>query len=376
MKKISFNNIRNYSFLFFLILFSCSTEPGKYKISGNIDAKDGLKVYRVVADINNQPQIIDSTVINSNKFEINGVALTPSISFIQVESFSFSLPIIVEEGNVKVKIIKDDIGSSKISGTTSNDHFNDYKFETKEFVEAIDLIKTDIQKAAQEGNNALVKDFQDYYKNVQDQIYSYELEFLKRNYDSYLSIILLDRFIASKVLSISEAIDVFNLMTERIQNSDIGIKLKSTFDNPDQPIDIGYYAPNFTAPNPDGQMKSLNDMLGKVTLLEFWASWCGPCRRENPNLVKIYKKYKDLGFNIIGVSLDKSMPQWTKAIEDDYLTWDHLSNLKFWQDPIARLYKVRAIPASFILDEKGLIVSKNLRGYQLEAKISELIKGN
>ena len=162
-------------------------------------------------------------------------------------------------------------------------------------------------------------------------------------------------------------------MTERIQNSDIGIKLKSTFDNPDQPIDIGYYAPNFTAPNPDGQMKSLNDMLGKVTLLEFWASWCGPCRRENPNLVKIYKKYKDLGFNIIGVSLDKSMPQWTKAIEDDYLTWDHLSNLKFWQDPIARLYKVRAIPASFILDEKGLIVSKNLRGYQLEAKISELI---
>jgi len=376
MKKISFNNIRNYSFLFFLILFSCSTEPGKYKISGNIDAKDGLKVYRVVADINNQPQIIDSTVINSNKFEMNGVALTPSISFIQVESFSFSLPIIVEEGNVKVKIIKDDIGSSKISGTTSNDHFNDYKFETKEFVEAIDLIKTDIQKAAQEGNNALVKDFQDDYKNVQDQIYSYELEFLKRNYDSYLSIILLDRFIASKVLSISEAIDVFNLMTERIQNSDIGIKLKSTFDNPDQPIDIGYYAPNFTAPNPDGQMKSLNDMLGKVTLLEFWASWCGPCRRENPNLVKIYKKYKDLGFNIIGVSLDKSMPQWTKAIEDDYLTWDHLSNLKFWQDPIARLYKVRAIPASFILDEKGLIVSKNLRGYQLEAKISELIKGN
>ena len=376
MKKISFNNIRNYSFLFFLILFSCSTEPGKYKISGNIDAKDGLKVYRVVADINNQPQIIDSTVINSNKFEINGVALTPSISFIQVESFSFSLPIIVEEGNVKVKIIKDDIGSSKISGTTSNDHFNDYKFETKEFVEAIDLIKTDIQKAAQEGNNALVKDFQDDYKNVQDQIYSYELEFLKRNYDSYLSIILLDRFIASKVLSISEAIDVFNLMTERIQNSDIGIKLKSTFDNPDQPIDIGYYAPNFTAPNPDGQMKSLNDMLGKVTLLEFWASWCGPCRRENPNLVKIYKKYKDLGFNIIGVSLDKSMPQWTKAIEDDYLTWDHLSNLKFWQDPIARLYKVRDIPASFILDEKGLIVSKNLRGYQLEAKISEHIKGN
>mgnify|MGYP003319238118 FL=1 len=103
---------------------------------------------------------------------------------------------------------------------------------------------------------------------------------------------------------------------------------------------------------------------------------CGPCRRENPNLVKIYNKYKGQGFEIIGVSLDKNRPQWIQAISDDYLTWNQVSNLKFWQDPIARLYKVRAIPASFILNEDGLIVSKNLRGYQLEEKISELIKAN
>ena len=376
MKKLFKNLLSLLSYSLIFILMSCSSEPGSYILSGDIDVEDGLKVYRVIADTNNQPKFVDSTVIKNNKFIIKGIEVNPSISFIQVENYNFSLPVIIEEGNIQIKIYKDDIASSKISGTTSNDHFNDYKYETKEFVEAIDLIKKDIQKAAQNGKNDLILDLQQDYKSVQDQIYSYELEFLKRNYDSYLSIILLERFVINKVLSVSEAKEIYNLMTDRIKNSDIGIKLKESYENPISSPQIGDFAPDFTAPNPDGKNQNLNDMLGKVTLLEFWASWCGPCRRENPNLVKIYNKYKDQGFEIIGVSLDKNRPQWIQAISDDYLTWNQVSNLKFWQDPIATLYKVRAIPASFILNEDGLIVSKNLRGYQLEEKISELIKAN
>jgi len=376
MKNSIINILSVYSLFSFFFIVSCSSEPGYYSISGNIDVKDGIKVYRIVADINNQPKIVDSTTIEKNKFLMQGSAINPSISFIQVESFNFNLPVIIEEGKIKIKIFKDSIGSSRISGTTSNDHFNDYKFDTKKFVQAIEQIRTDIQQAAQNGNNDLVKDLQDDYKFVQDQIYSYELEFVKRNYDSYLSAILLERFIASKVLSIVEAKDVFNLLTDRIKNSDIGIKLKNLIETPNQSIEIGNYAPNFNAPSPEGQILNLNDKLGKITLLEFWASWCGPCRRENPNLVKIYNKFNDKGFEIVGVSLDKSKPQWIQAIADDYLTWNHVSNLKFWQDPIARLYQVRAIPASFILDENGVIVSKNLRGSQLEAKIGELLNVN
>jgi len=355
---------------------SCTSEPGSYSISGNIDVKDGLKVYRLIANANNQPKIVDSTTIGKNKFLMHGSARNPSISFIQVESLNFNLPIIVEEGKIKIKMFKDSIGSSRISGTTSNEHFNDYKFETKEFSQAIKQIRADIQQAAQNGNNDFVKDLQVDYKNVQDQIYSYELDFLKRNFDSYLSVILLERFIASKVLSIPEAKEVFNKFTDRIKNSDIGIRLKNTFENPNQPVEVGDYAPNFNAPTPEGEILYLNDKLGKITLLEFWASWCGPCRRENPNLVKIYNKFNDKGFEIVGVSLDKRKSQWIQAIADDYLTWHHVSNLQFWQDPIARLYKVRHIPASFILDEKGVIVSKNLRGHQLESKISELLGVN
>jgi thiol-disulfide isomerase/thioredoxin len=359
---------------FLLFLVSCSSEPGYYSIEGNIDTKDGLKVYRIIANSNNQPQIVDSTTIEKNKFLMEGKAINPSISFIKVEGFNFNLPIIIEEGKIKVKMFKDSIGSSKISGTTSNDHFNDYKYETKKFVKTINEIKSEIQLASQNGNNELIIDLQNDYNLVQTQIHEYEVEFLKRNFDSYLSVILLERFVSSKkVISTTEAKNIFNLFTERIKGSDIGERLSSIFNNPDQPIEVGNFAPNFNAPTPDGQMLNLNDKLGKVTLLEFWASWCGPCRRENPNLVKIYKKFNNKGFEIIGVSLDKSKPQWIRAIADDYLTWNHVSNLKFWQDPIAKLYKVKAIPVSFILDEKGIIVAKNLRGSQLEAKVSELL---
>lgn len=374
MKKLINNILMLLSLIYLTFIVSCSSEPGSYNIEGNIDAKDGLKVFRVIANSNNQPVSVDSTTILSNKFSMQGNAINPSISFIRVENFGFNLPIILEEGSIKVKIFKDSVAASKISGTTSNDHFNDYKLETKIFIKSIDEIKSEIQIAAQNGNNQLVNDLQNDYDIVQKQIHEYEVEFLKRNFDSYLSIILLERFVNSKTaISTSEAKEIFSLFTDRIKNSDIGIRLEAIFNNPDQPIEVGNFAPNFDAPTPDGQLLNLNDKLGKVTLLEFWASWCGPCRRENPNLVKIYNRYNEKGFEIIGVSLDKSKPQWIRAISDDYLTWSHVSNLQFWQDPIARLYKVSAIPASFILDEKGMIVAKNLRGSQLESKVSELL---
>ncbi len=140
--------------------------------------------------------------------------------------------------------------------------------------------------------------------------------------------------------------------------------------------DVGGIAPNFTAPTPDGEMLSLNDVLGKYTIIDFWASWCKPCRRENPNVVKVYNKYHDKGLNIISVSLDKDgqKDRWIKAIKDDKLTWHHVSNLKFWSDPIAKIYNVRSIPATFLLDENGNIIAKNLRGPELGIKIASLLE--
>ena len=141
-----------------------------------------------------------------------------------------------------------------------------------------------------------------------------------------------------------------------------------------QKVAVGQKAPDFSATTPDGKTESLHKNLGKATVIDFWASWCGPCRQENPNVVALYNKYKAQGLKIIGVSLDKEKEPWLKAIADDKLDWLHVSNLKFWDDEIAKEYAVEAIPATFLLDANGTIVAKNLKGAELDAKVAELLK--
>jgi thiol-disulfide isomerase/thioredoxin len=119
----------------------------------------------------------------------------------------------------------------------------------------------------------------------------------------------------------------------------------------------------------------LKDAMGEYTIIDFWASWCGPCRKENPNVVRVYNNYHDKGLNIISVSLDKAgqKDRWIKAIKKDKMDWFHVSNLQFWQDPIAKQYGVRSIPATFLLDKNGIIIAKNLRGNALDAKVASLL---
>lgn len=136
----------------------------------------------------------------------------------------------------------------------------------------------------------------------------------------------------------------------------------------------GGQAPDFTSQTPEGEDFSLSDLKGKVVLLDFWASWCGPCRRENPNVVKMYNKYHEKGFDVLGISLDRKKDAWTKAIKADKLTWHHVSDLKGWSNEVSKLYGVRSIPHTILLDREGKIIAKNLRGPALEAKLKELFE--
>lgn len=138
-------------------------------------------------------------------------------------------------------------------------------------------------------------------------------------------------------------------------------------------VAVGDDAPEFTLDSPEGQPVPLSSLRGKYVLIDFWASWCGPCRMENPNVVKMYNKYKDKGFAIYGVSLDKDKNAWLGAIKKDGLTWTHGSDLKFWSSAVAQLYGVSAIPATYLLDKDGKVIAKNLRGQSLEAKLGELL---
>lgn len=134
----------------------------------------------------------------------------------------------------------------------------------------------------------------------------------------------------------------------------------------------GGTAPEFTMNTPDGVPMSLSDFKGKVTLVDFWASWCGPCRRENPHVLKLYQKYKDRGFDVLGVSLDSNKERWLQAIEKDQLVWNHVSDLKKWKNAAAKLYGVRSIPHTVLLDRDGKVIARGLRSQQLEMKLIEI----
>ncbi|WP_409286226.1 redoxin domain-containing protein [Pontibacter sp. G13] len=134
----------------------------------------------------------------------------------------------------------------------------------------------------------------------------------------------------------------------------------------------GQPAPDINLPTPDGANLSLSSLKGKVVLVDFWAAWCKPCRRENPNVVRIYNKYKDKGFEILGVSLDRTKDAWLKAIADDGLTWPQVSDLKFWQSEAAQTYGVSSIPYTVLVDRDGTIIAERLRGPSLEAKLAEI----
>ncbi|MCQ2285103.1 MAG: TlpA family protein disulfide reductase [Bacteroidales bacterium] len=144
--------------------------------------------------------------------------------------------------------------------------------------------------------------------------------------------------------------------------------------SPASRVAIGAIAPELAFPDPEGNIRKLSDLRGKVVLVDFWASWCGPCRRESPNVRNVYAKYHDYGFEVFSVSLDRDGDNWRKAIQDDKLVWpNHVSDLKQWQSEAAAIYGVRSIPSMFLLDRDGRIVAKDLRGEALEKAVKQLL---
>jgi peroxiredoxin len=139
---------------------------------------------------------------------------------------------------------------------------------------------------------------------------------------------------------------------------------------------IGKKAPDFVSNDPDGKPIRLSENLNGYTLIDFWASWCPPCRKENPNIVAAYKEFHDKGFNILGVSLDKKKESWIKGIKDDHLDWQQVSDLSYWNNEIAKLYGVRSIPGNYLVDSKGIIVAKNLHGEELQSTLKALLEKN
>ncbi len=368
MKKLL---IRFISLSFLVLLGSCGSQENQFELIGKADVADGTKIYVLQADQNNQPYIKDSTTVQSNNFKFQGISSTPQISYIQVEGVNGYVLAILENGDIKADLYKDSISKSKVYGTKSNDDFIKYKSETKFLVDDMNNISYEAQDAIMTGDVSTAMELEKEYNSKEREVMLYEWDFIIDNLDSYMSALLLEVFMIENKVNKDSIIDVYESFSNRIKVSDVGKNIADLLSQYENPIEVGETAPDFTAPSINGSDVTLSEEVSKnnVTLLDFWAAWCRPCRVENPNLVRLYKSYNKDGFDIIGVSLDRTKEQWEQAVEDDNLLWTQVSNLNFWNDPIARRYSIRAIPQSFLINKEGVVIGKNLRGNDLEESI-------
>ncbi|WP_190808818.1 TlpA disulfide reductase family protein [Flagellimonas sp. S3867] len=356
------------------LLVSCGSGSDGYTLKGTVagELAEGTQVFLKTTDsLNKLIEIDTATVLNGN-FSFVGTQEEPKLYFIFLSTNQGSIPFVLENEDIDVKFQKDSLRFAKIKGTVQNDLFMSFQEESIKLQDQFNSMRDDMRSASQQQDTATVTALREEFLELQEEAKNFQISFPKENPNALISAHILGNLMAQKVISEDEVKEIFESFTPEIKQSEPGERLKEQLDKL-KTTQIGGVAPEFSAPTPDGGTLALSEVKGKVTLIDFWAAWCRPCRMENPNIVSVYNKYHDKGLNVIGVSLDARAEDWKKAIEADGLDWNHISNLKRFQDPIAQLYNINAIPAAFLLDENGVIVAKDLRGPALEAKVAELL---
>ena len=347
-----------------MTLAACNAQSG-YKVTGTVEGMPDGKA--IIATVNGSSlDTLAKADVKNGSFEFTGNVSEPTGAYIMVIGQRGAIPFMLENANITVNAGQAGLTVTGSEGQKIYDQFMAINTTTQQ-----EAMKLQQEYQAANGDQAKMQAVQEAYAKLMTDAQAKETELIKANPDSYVSTFVIVSGMGQ--MEYEQLKERYNLLGEKAKASAQGkaiaaqiAKLESTA--------IGQIAPNFTITTPEGESISLYDIKGKVKLIDFWASWCGPCRDENPHVVEIYKEYHPKGLEIFGVSLDNNKEAWVKAIADDGLVWKHGSDLKGWQSAPAQLYSVSGIPHTVLLDENNKIIAKNLRGDELKQKIAELLK--